>query len=155
MKQSRRDEAVACWREFLGLRPGYPIALMNIGIALKQQGRLAEAMAHLRQVVAYKPDYAEAHYNLGSVLLQALDRCDKAGAAYHRALIHRPDFSEARKSLVNLLLTEGKMRAALDVAQRAFATHDTFDTNPSWSRVCARRCCFPASVIFVPCCVAR
>ncbi len=60
---------------------------MNIGIALKQEGKLNEAIAQLRQVVSIRPDYVPAYYNLGNALLEqgniaeALDIARRALAA--------------------------------------------------------------------------
>tara|TARA_B110000858_G_scaffold195841_1_gene253187 strand:+ start:485 stop:1489 length:1005 start_codon:yes stop_codon:yes gene_type:complete len=40
----------------------------NLGITLKELGRLEEAEASLKQAIAMKPDYALAHHNLGITL---------------------------------------------------------------------------------------
>ena len=60
------DEAVACYRRALELKPDFTEAHINLGNALKDQGKLDEAVACYRRAMELKPDYAGAHYNLGS-----------------------------------------------------------------------------------------
>ena len=58
------DEAVACYRRALELKPDYAEAHNNLGNALNDQGKLDEAVACYRRALELKPDYAEAHNNL-------------------------------------------------------------------------------------------
>jgi len=44
---------------------------MNLGIALRRQGRVVEALASLRRAVCLAPSSPEAHWNLALALLQA------------------------------------------------------------------------------------
>jgi tetratricopeptide (TPR) repeat protein/SAM-dependent methyltransferase len=87
------DDAVAAYRRLLALRPDFPEALSNLGVALKDLGRIEEAIAAFRQATAVRPDYAEAYSNLG-VALKAAGRLDDAVAACRQAARlapHRPD----------------------------------------------------------------
>ena len=54
------DEAVACYRRALKLKPDYAEAHYNLGNALQDQGKLDEAVDCYRRAVELKPDYAEA-----------------------------------------------------------------------------------------------
>jgi predicted O-linked N-acetylglucosamine transferase (SPINDLY family) len=76
------------------LKPDYAEAHYNLGITLKELGRLDEAEASYKQAIALKPDYAEAHSNLGNTL-QALGRLDEAEASYNQAIELKIDFSDA------------------------------------------------------------
>jgi Flp pilus assembly protein TadD len=49
------------------LKPDYPEARNNLGVALYQRGLLAEAAEHIGEAVRLKPDYADATRNLGMV----------------------------------------------------------------------------------------
>src|SRR6202035_2833558 len=49
--------------------PNNPDALLNLGTALKELGRLDEAAACYRKVLVLEPQHPEAHCNLGIVLL--------------------------------------------------------------------------------------
>ena len=59
------DEAVACYRRALELKPDFAEAHNNLGTALKNQGKLDEAVACYRRALELNPDFAEAHNNLG------------------------------------------------------------------------------------------
>ena len=48
-EQGKLDEAVACCRRALELKPDYAEAHYNLGIALKDQGKLDEAVACYRR----------------------------------------------------------------------------------------------------------
>ena len=63
--QGKLDEAIACYRRALELKPDYAVAHNNLGNALKDQGKLDEAAACYRRALELKPDYAAAHNNLG------------------------------------------------------------------------------------------
>jgi tetratricopeptide (TPR) repeat protein len=67
-KLERLDEAAACCRQAIALKPDFAEAHSNLGITLKNLGRLEEALASYRQAIALKPDFAEAHYNVGLIL---------------------------------------------------------------------------------------
>ena len=66
--QGKLDEAVACYRRALELKPDFAEAHNNLGVALKEQGKLDEAVACYRRALELKPDFAEAHNNLGIAL---------------------------------------------------------------------------------------
>ena len=50
------------------LNPDYAGAHYNLGIVLRELGKLENAEASLRQAVVLKSDYAEAHNNLSNTL---------------------------------------------------------------------------------------
>jgi protein O-GlcNAc transferase len=56
--QGKLDEAVACYRRALELKPDYAEAHNNLGNALKDQGKLDEAVACYRRALELKPDFA-------------------------------------------------------------------------------------------------
>jgi predicted O-linked N-acetylglucosamine transferase (SPINDLY family) len=62
-KYWRLEEAVACYRRALALKPDYADAHNNMGNALREQGRLDEALAHYARALEIKPDHMEAHSN--------------------------------------------------------------------------------------------
>ena len=64
-RQGKLEEAIAAYRQAIGLKSDYAEAHYNLGVALTDQGKLEEAIAAYRQAIGIKPDYAEAHSNLG------------------------------------------------------------------------------------------
>ena len=60
----RLDEALACHRRAVDLRPDYALAHHNLSLALQGQGRLDEAAASYRRALELRPDAATAHASL-------------------------------------------------------------------------------------------
>ena len=116
--QGKLDEAVACYRRALELKPDYAEAHNNLGNALKDQGKLDEAVACYRRALELKPDYAEAHNNLG-IALKDQGKLDEAIACYRRALELKPDYAEAHNNLGNALKDQGKLDEAVACYRRA------------------------------------
>jgi hypothetical protein len=71
--QGKLDEAVACYRRAVELKPDFAEVHNNLGEALKGQGKLDGAMACYRRALELKPDFAEAHWNLALTWLLAGD----------------------------------------------------------------------------------
>ena len=67
-RQGYQEEAEACCRNALSLKPGYVEAHTNLGNVLRDQGKLTEAEACYREALRLKPGYVEALSNLGAVL---------------------------------------------------------------------------------------
>ena len=96
------DEAVACYRRALELKPDYAEVHSNLGNALKDQGKLDEALACYRRALELKPDFAEGHGNLGSVLEEMGD-LQGAEDSFRAALRHDSRFAFAHYKLAELL----------------------------------------------------
>src|SRR5580704_4495481 len=60
------DQAVASCRVALRLRPNYPEAANNLGLALFAQGKTDEAIARFAEALRLKPNFAMACNNLGN-----------------------------------------------------------------------------------------
>ena len=92
----------------------------NLGITLKEQGRLDEALASYNQAIALKPDFAEAYNNLGNTLKE-LGRLDEVLASFTKAITLKPDFAEAHHNLGNALKQLGRLDEAEVSYTRAIA----------------------------------
>jgi predicted O-linked N-acetylglucosamine transferase (SPINDLY family) len=99
--QRKPDEAVACHRRALELKPDFADAHNNLGITLGVQGKLDEAVACYRRALELKPDHADAYNNLGNALKDQ-GALREAVACYRRAMELKPDFAQVHS---NLLLT--------------------------------------------------
>jgi Tfp pilus assembly protein PilF len=104
----RPAEAERLYRGILQARPDHPGISNNLGLALKDQGKLEEAAATFRRVLAIKPDDVMAHCNLGNVL-RLQGQPDQSAACYRRALALRPDMAIAHKNLGTVLCETGHL----------------------------------------------
>jgi hypothetical protein len=83
--QGELDEAIACYRRALGLKPDYVEAHSNLAIALQGQGQLDEAITCCRRAIALQPNYVRAYNNLGDACL-AQGKFELAIDAYRHAV---------------------------------------------------------------------
>jgi tetratricopeptide (TPR) repeat protein len=122
------DEAIACFKEALRLKPDYAEAhndlgnvYTRLGMVSKDQGKLAKAVAAYRLAIKLKPDYAEAHGNLG-IALHHQGKLPEAVRAYRQGIKQgiklKPDKIAKYNSNLGLTLeAQGKLAEA-EVAYR-------------------------------------
>ncbi len=113
---ARLPEAIACFQRALELRPAYPEALTNLGLALNNSGRPTEAIAYLRDSLRLKPGVYQAHNNLGIALARS-GRADDALAEFARAAALNPRLPNIEENWAKALLLIGRP----DEAARHFA----------------------------------
>lgn len=95
------------WRELLSVEPGLAVAQTGLGIALREQGRIAEAIAIFTEASESHPSLAPVHFNLGTCLLRS-DRPKDAIAAFRRSLVLDPRSAETRFNLSLALMKAGR-----------------------------------------------
>jgi len=112
--QRNRDyhSSLTIWQDTVDKCSDNPRAHDNLGIALREQGRLPEAIEQYEQALRLKPDAAQTRYNLGIALLQ-LGRTQEAMDLWVQALQIKPDLAEAHYNLGNALLQAGKVPEAI------------------------------------------
>ena len=130
MELGRLDESLASHDRAVALAPNAPIAFYNRGNTLFKQRNLNYALQNYDRAIALHPKYADAYCGRGNVLSD-LKLYDEARAAYRAALTHNPNLSHALVGLTLLLLSEGNIAEALDLARRALAQNETFETKSS------------------------
>jgi tetratricopeptide (TPR) repeat protein len=101
----RPAEAERRYRALLQYVPNHPAITNYLGIALKDQGKVAEAAAAFGRVVAAAPEFAPGHCNLGNILYEQ-GKAAEAEAAYRRALTLSPDMVDPLKNL-GLAIVDG------------------------------------------------
>lgn len=121
----RLQEAVACYRQVLVLKPDLAPAHSNLGNALFEQGKADEAEASYRQALAFQPRLASAHNNLGTVLYERGD-LDGAVGCYRQALALEPGYAEALNNLGAALCRQGKLDEAEADIRRALVLKPDF-----------------------------
>jgi tetratricopeptide (TPR) repeat protein len=60
----RVQEAEACFRKALELRPDDPTLCFNLGVSLEDQGREEAAISAYARAIFLEPKFADAHFNL-------------------------------------------------------------------------------------------
>ncbi len=98
------------------------MACNNLGIALKDQGRLDEAVACFRRALQLTPNFAEAYNNLG-IALKDQGKLDEAVANYSRALQLKPDYADAHWNRALVWLLQGDWQRGWPEYQWRWHTH--------------------------------
>jgi protein O-GlcNAc transferase len=118
-QSSRRFlEAEGIWRRVLQSDSNNAVAYNNLGIALKDQGKLDEAIAAFRQAIQIDPKFAYPYYGLG-VALQDQGKLDDAIEAYRQAIQIDPKFAFPYNGLGNALQDQGKLDEAIEAYRQA------------------------------------
>jgi len=79
-------------------RGGDPDSLNNLGIALREKGKLDDAVARFRLAFASRRRFPEAHYNLGNAF-DDNKQYGEAIAEFRKAIKLKPDYAEAHRNL--------------------------------------------------------
>ena len=114
----RDAEIIENYRLLLRTDPNHAEVYVNIGIALKGQGRFDEAIAHYKQAIYLKPQLIEAPYNLAN-LLKEQERYAEAIENYTQAVRLKPDFYQAYYNLGNALRSNEQFSEAIDNYRQA------------------------------------
>lgn len=108
----RAGEAIASYRQALGLRPAFFEAWANLGNLLELDGRHAEAEAAYGRALVLKPDDPLVLNGVGMCLL-ARGELTQAADAFSRAATANPRLAAVRNNLCNTLGKLGQSEAAI------------------------------------------
>ena len=92
----------------------------NLGVILRETGRLEDALISYREAIELRPDYAEAYCNFG-IALKELGRTEEAISPLERAVELAPEFGGAHSNLGNALHVLGRPDAAMRAYDQAVA----------------------------------
>jgi Tfp pilus assembly protein PilF len=95
------------WRQALDCTPGNVVAYNNLGIVLREQGRVDEAAAQFQKALAIRPNDVMAHVNMGIVLYQQ-GRIEEALVPLQRAVDLKPDNPIGHNNLATALHALGR-----------------------------------------------
>ncbi len=84
----------------------------NLGIALKQKGRMAEAITQYEAAIKINPGFAKPYNNLGNIYKDA-KQTDEAIRYYKEAIRINPDYADAYSNLGTILLQNGEAEEAI------------------------------------------
>ena len=126
----RREDAIAQMREAIRLDSSQPWAFLDLGLALRQSGRLDEGAKNLEHALALAPDNVEAIMAVAELRKQQ-GRYPEALAAYQSAVDRQKLNLRARHNLALMLLVAGKTKEAqkelLEVINQARSKGDLID----------------------------
>ena len=111
--QGKFHEAVQTFATAIQLKPDYPEAYSNRGIALKDLGQLKEAVESCAQAIQLNPDFANAYNNRGHAL-RDLGQLEEAVRSYEKAIELKPDFSQAYGNRGVALQQLGQLEEAVE-----------------------------------------
>ncbi len=112
--------AERAFREALSSRPDWPVAMTNLGIALRVQHRYEEAETILRRARELAPSDPRAR-NASGLLLWNLKRLEEAEAQYREAIRLDAEFRDAHNNLGLLLMDLNRLAEAQAAFERALA----------------------------------
>jgi tetratricopeptide (TPR) repeat protein len=118
LQQRRYDEAIAIYREVIGLDANNPAAYTNLGIALVGLDREGDAVPVFTKAVELEPDDPALRRNLGNALA-AVGRLDEAFEQYTRALSLSPADARLHRDLGLVLVAQGQYVEAAAQFRRA------------------------------------
>jgi serine/threonine protein kinase/Flp pilus assembly protein TadD len=107
------DGAISVLRDLIRLGPDDPLAHVNLGSILREQGRVDDAIGEYRAAIRLKPDFAEAYCDLGAILSGDKSKHDEARTALVEAIRLRPDDALAHCNLATSLRLSGRFDEAL------------------------------------------
>jgi 2-polyprenyl-3-methyl-5-hydroxy-6-metoxy-1,4-benzoquinol methylase/Flp pilus assembly protein TadD len=128
----QRGEAIMHWTRALALNPSFAQAHMNLGNALREEGRLDEAEAHLRRALQLQPS-PFAHNNLGLAL--SARGAAEASTHYRHAIAMHPAFVEPYLNLALDCSRQGKLAEALALVLRSLEIQETPDNKALFVRL--------------------
>jgi len=105
-------EAIDIYQRILDANPAFAPAWINLGVALRAEGRLDASIACLRRGVSLKPGDAASLSNLGNAL-RAAGRLDEAAAAHEEAIALDPATSSFVYNYALTQRDQGRLDAAL------------------------------------------
>ena len=95
-EEGRLDEARACFRSAIALKPDLANAHVSLGAIHEELGEMAEAEAAFREAVRLQPGVPLPYTKLGVLLRGKLPEADLAKLESHLANPHLPEATRAR-----------------------------------------------------------
>jgi len=128
----QKEEAIASYDKALAVKPDYPEAWNNRGVALSDLGRKEEAIASYDKALAVEPDDHEVWNNHGYALSD-VGRQEEAIASFDKALEFKPDYHEAWNNRGVAFLALGHQEEAIASFDKALAV------KPDYYQACYNR----------------
>lgn len=114
----RVQQAIACYRKAIELKPEYADAHGNLGVALRSLGRLEEARACYERALACNPGSSATHGNL-AVVLSAQGKVEDAIAHCRQAIALDAANAAAHSTLGSAMAAQGRIEEARACFEKA------------------------------------
>ena len=111
-------EAIKAYKKAILIKPDYAAAYNNMGVVLKDIGKIDEAMQLFNKAILINPDYEEAYNNLGNVFNE-LGRFKEAIDSINKSISLKPNYVLAYNNLGIVLAAQGKLDGAIEAFQKA------------------------------------
>jgi len=118
------QNAISLWSDAVDKNPKNYRAQINLGYALRREGRLEEAVSHYRQAIDIMPNFLPAHNNIGVALAQQ-GKLEDAFFHFSEALRIKPGDSETLTNFGQARMQEGKIEEAVLYFHRALKSSPT------------------------------
>jgi tetratricopeptide (TPR) repeat protein/cellulose synthase/poly-beta-1,6-N-acetylglucosamine synthase-like glycosyltransferase/serine acetyltransferase len=119
MKKGDFAQSVKAFQAAIDLSPhNAQGCFLNMGYALKQQGKIDEAIQIYEKAVAMQPDYADAYCNLGNAYKEK-GELERAVGCYEKALAVNPADEDSLYNLGNIFRELGKFDEAIESYRKA------------------------------------
>jgi Flp pilus assembly protein TadD len=115
---SHWKDSTSLYRNAIAVTVDNWVAYNNLGIILKDAGKLDEAVGCLEQAVVISPNSHQIHYNLGDAYA-GLGRIDDAITEYKTCLQLKPDFANASAKLGMHYSKQADSRQAIKYFEQA------------------------------------
>jgi tetratricopeptide (TPR) repeat protein len=113
------------WRKTLAKNPDCLIAHNNLGVLLRNQGRIEESMEHCLKAIQIDPNSSEALENLGAALADK-GRFDEAIENFRKAIQINPNYAPALDNLGIVLTTKGRFDEAIENFRKAIQINPNY-----------------------------
>ena len=112
--------AVEYYKKALSLRPGYGLALNNLGLIYAKAGHVKEGIQLYKKALADNPLRGDTLANMGDAQA-VLGNLDKAASFYSQALVVKPSVSRVHASLARVLVNQGRFQKGIEHFMTALA----------------------------------
>lgn len=128
------DAAIAEYKKVVQLRPDFPQAYNNLGVALKRKGELAQAAENFNEALERQPDFGAALSNRGWVFAEQ-NKWSDARRDFEQALKINPQDDGALYGLSQSLREARDYGAAQEVLGQLISRSPNFVYWLEWGRI--------------------
>jgi Tfp pilus assembly protein PilF len=128
------DAAIAEYKRVVELKPDYPQAYNNLGVALKRKGELAQAAENFNRALERQPDFGAALSNRGWVFAEQ-NKWTDARRDFERALKINPEDDGALYGLSQSLREAKDYAGAQEVLGQLISRSPNFVYWLEWGRI--------------------